>query len=248
MTESYESLWAEINHCDVCKHDERIEPEIRERWKKGAFLPLPGVGPEPNGLPVRYLLVAQEPSASWAKASMDTARKKIASGFRNFNITGGDFAIRWAAHKWLVDKGKEAFLLTDLAKCAVAGKDVYDTVPRRYRNCRHFLEREVDIFRSTLQAIVAVGKEAYRWCIAAAEPNWPPIMSVMHHAMRFPPLRQSSDNEGLPTEAEFAKFVKERNPTSTARLQERELNILSVYKVRFAEIKLSVPRRCQTKG
>jgi hypothetical protein len=71
---------------------------------------------------------------------MDVARGKIASGLKNFNSTGGDFAIRWAAHNWLVNRGKEAFLLTDLAKCPVAGKDVYDTVPRRYRNCRPFLE------------------------------------------------------------------------------------------------------------
>ena len=239
MTESYESLWAEINRCDVCKNDERIEPEIRDRWKKGAFLPLPGIGPEPSGLPVVYLLVAQEPSASWTKGSIDVARKKIADGFRNFNVSGGDFAIRWAAHNWLVNKGEEAFLLTDLAKCSVAGDDVSDTMPRRYRNCRRFLNREVDMFLSTLRAIVPVGREAYRWSIAAAEPNWPPVTKpVTHYAWRFP---QRADNGKSPTEAEladFTDFAKQRNPS--CRLHEREQHILRVYRKQFAEIKARV--------
>jgi uracil-DNA glycosylase len=232
MTESYESLWEEIHLCDICKNDERIEPGIRNGWKQGAFFPRRAVDPEPPDLPVRYLLVAQEPSAGRTKGNMDVAQKKIASGLKNFNCNGGDFAIRWAACNWLVNSG-EAFLLTDLAKCAVTLDDAIMTRSQRYHNCRRFLNREVHSFR--LRVIVAVGKDAYRWCRQAMESDWPPVRWVTHHLYRFP--RPRADNEGLPTEAEFDKFVKERNPTSRARLHERELNILSVYKRQFAEIK-----------
>lgn len=252
MAESYDSLWEEINRCDVCKNDERIELNIRDCWNQEAFFPFRGVDPEPPGLPVRYLLVAQEPSTGWTKGmSPVEARAKVGDGsIKNFNITGGDFAIRWAAHNWLVNKGEEAFLLTDLAKCSVAGDEVNDTRPRRYRNCRRFLTREVESFLSTLRAIVPVGKEAYRWCIATAEPNWPPVTkAVPHYAWRFArSALKGMNNEGLPSEAEFAEFVKDRNPTSRARLHERELNILSVYKGQFAEIKLLAERRDREKG
>ncbi len=235
MAEPYKTLWTKINRCQVCKDDERIDAEIRNRWKTGAFLPLPGIGPEPTGLPVRYILVAQEPSASWTKGSTEAAREKIAAGLRNFSSTGGDFAIRWAAQNWLVNKGKEAYLLTDLAKCSVWGNDVFDTMPRRYRNCSQFLNREVQMFLSTLRAIIPVGNEAYRWCIAEAERNWPPVTkAVPHYAWRFP---QATEEKKRLTKDEwdgFREFVREH---SSRQIHDRERKILAIYKFRFARIK-----------
>jgi uracil-DNA glycosylase len=235
MIDSYDSLWAEISDCEVCKQDERIELRIREGWKQTAFFPFRGVGPEPGDLPVAYLLVAQEPSTGWVKKemSLEEARAKARDGgIRNFDVTGGDFAIRWAAHKWLVDKSKEAFLLTDLAKCSVTGNDVDDTMPRRYRNCRPFLNREVEMFLPGLRAIVPVGKAAYRWCIAAAEPKWPPITdAVPHYAWRFP---KGGDKVNKTDWDEFRDFVTQRNPSR--RVHDRERQILGIYKVEFARI------------
>ena len=243
MSKSYASLWAEIDQCEACKNDDRIDPKIRDWWKQGVFFPLRGVGPEPCGLPVRYLLVAQEPSAAWAKGKMDVARKKVRDGFKNFNVTRGDFVIRWAAHNWLVNKAEEAFFITDLAKCTVAGKDARKTMERRYPNCHPFLHREVEAFLPTLRCIVPIGKEAYRWCIAAAEPSRPRITEwVMHYAWRFPPSLKEADTEGLPTEAEFAEFVKQHNGPSSARLGERERAVLALYKVQFAAVKAELSR------
>ncbi len=248
MSKSYASLWAEIDQCEACKNDDRIDPKIRDWWKQGVFFPLRGVGPEPCGLPVRYLLVAQEPSAAWAKGKMDVARKKVRDGFKNFNVTRGDFVIRWAAHNWLVNKAEEAFFITDLAKCTVAGKDARKTMERRYPNCHPFLHREVEAFLPTLRGIVPIGKEAYRWCIAAAGPSWPRITTVRvtHYAYRF--LRsqpKGADNEGLLTEtefAEFAEFVKQHNPALSARLGQHERAGLARYKKQFTAVKAELSR------
>jgi len=234
MTETYETLWSEINDCEAWKNDERIELRIREGWKQSAFFPFRGVGPEPSDLPVAYLLVAQEPSTGWVKGlGLEEARAAVRDGaIRNFDVTGGDFAIRWAAHNWLVNRGKEAFLLTDLAKCSVAGEDVDYTMPRRYRNCRPFLNREVEMFLPKLRVIIPVGNAAYRWCIAAAEPNWPRVTkAVPHYAWRFP---KGGDAVTEADWDEFRDFVKDRNPSR--RVHDRERHILSIYKGEFARI------------
>ena len=127
----------------------------------------------------------------------------------------------------------------------MAGKYVHETMPRRYRNCRHFLDREVEAFSSTLRTIIPIGNEAHRWCIAAAEISWPPITKpVTHYAYRFPPSEEQGANfEGLPNETAFAKFVQQCNPKSKVQLGMREKCILALYKDEFAEIKESLLKK-----
>lgn len=101
QTTEYDTLWTKISLCESCKFDRRIDPKIRERWQaiETPFLPFPGVGPEPPGLPVRYLLVGMEPSERpKRKKTREYMRRKIAEGSRNFK---GDAHIRFAAHNWL---------------------------------------------------------------------------------------------------------------------------------------------------
>jgi hypothetical protein len=151
MSESLESIWNDINQCskhapDLCKAAEVLLP-LRP------FL-------ESQELPVRYLLVALEPSVR--KKPPSDRQKKRAEMALNFNSTGGDFAIRSAARKWLVDEG-EGFYITDLAKCKIAVKDAPPTRELRVENCRPFLSREVALFSKTLRAIIPVGKESRRF-------------------------------------------------------------------------------------
>ena len=234
---AYDHLWSGINRCVVCTEDRRIDPGIRERWKAEAFLPYPGVGPEPPGLPVRYLLVAMEPSARpKRKKTREYMQKKIAEGSRNFK---GDFHIRFAAHSWLVTKGTEGVVMTDLAKCMVRGKDAGPTASHRYTNCEPWFGREIELFRDTLRAIVPVGNAPHKWLRAFAQDSWPTITKpIVHPAMRFTKWKDGQANyDGLPNEDEFRKFAHWCDPTGTPRLGTRELRLLARWNVQFAEIR-----------
>lgn len=239
MTSSYDRLWTEINPCVACRYDHRIAAGIRERWQSDTFLPYQGVGPEPAGLPVRYLLVAMEPSArpkrNKTRAYME---KRIADGARNFR---GDHHIRWAAHHWLVNPG-EAFLITDLAKCMVPTKDAGTTAPRRYANCWPWLSREIDLFKGTLRAVIPLGDQPHQWCLAFAQKSWPTITEpVVHPAMRFTSWKAAEANyDAVPTDEEFAAFVKWCDPEGTPRLDKRKRGLLARWNVQFAEMRASL--------
>lgn len=119
-------------------------------------------------------------------------------------------------------------------------------MPRRYRNCSPFLNREVHIFLPTLRAIIPVGNTAYRWCLAFAEPDWPPIMKPLpHYAMIITKKMQKkwegADSTGLPTKTEFAEFAEKCNPglaqKHETKLLKRHETLLKIYRKQIAKIK-----------
>lgn len=159
------------------------------------------------GLLARYVLVGMEPSLRpRRKKTREYMQEKIAAGARNFK---GDAHIRWAAHKWFVKKGEEAFVMTDLAKCMVRGMDAGPTASRRYANCSPWLRREILIFADPLRAIVPVGGEPHRWLLAFAQDSWPTTTKpIVHPAMRFTSWKDGKANYiGLPTDEEFGHFA-----------------------------------------
>lgn len=241
---AYDQLWqSEINPCRACIDDRRIDPHIRERWEKEPFLPYPGIGPEPPDLPVRYLLVGMEPSLRpQRKKTREYMRNKIAGGSRNFK---GDVHIRWAAHNWLVTKGEGAFVMTDLAKCMLPTKDADKTAPRRYANCWPWLGREIALFADTLRAIVPMGEEPYRWCLAFAQESWPTITTpIVHPGHRFVGWKDGqADYSGVPSEEEFTQFAQERDPGGTShKLDKRRRGLLARWNVQFAAIRNELDR------
>jgi uracil-DNA glycosylase len=237
---AYDRLWSEINPCEKCKFDRRIDERIRERWRKEPFLPFQGVGPEPAGLPVRYLLVGMEPSARpKAKKTREYMQRKIANGTRNFK---GDAHIRWAAHNWLVKKGAEAFVMTDLAKCMLPTKDAERTAPRRYANCWPWLGREIALYADTLRAIIPMGDEPHRWLLAFAQESWPMITKpIVHPAMRFKRWKDEEANDaGLPSDEEFHEFARWCDPKAKAHLDKRTRGLLARWQAQFAAIRVAL--------
>jgi uracil-DNA glycosylase len=227
MSESLKSIWNDINNCRKC-------PEVL--FPLRPFL-------DSQELPVRYLLVALEPSVR--KKPPSDWQEKRAEMALNFNSTGGDFAIRWAARKWLVDEG-EGLYITDLAKCKIAVKDAPTTRELRFANCRQFLSREVALFSKTLTAIIPVGKESRRFCkeAKANEADWPRITrAVTHYGYRFAGTKAcKADKKVDLTDAEwdaFREFVanKSSRPLCPGK---RERAILSIYKKEFAKIRADV--------
>jgi uracil-DNA glycosylase len=238
----YDAIWAEVEGCRACRDDTLIPVEIRVEWETSSFVAPRCVGPEPQGLPVTYLLVAEEPSTQWAGKTRAEAERRR-QDFRNFNWTLGDFVIRWAAHEWLVEKGREAFLLTDLGRCSVPGRQAGLTRARRYRNCHTFLDREVGCFRDTLRAIVPVGEEAAMWCLGQAEDGWPPITDyVLHWANRFSHRTRFAttvDKAYQPDCDAVNEFIRHGNPESKRLLTPDSpyIGMLRIYKQQFEAIR-----------
>src|SRR5688572_19052528 len=97
--DTYRALWTDISACRVCRDDPRIDEATRLKWERRAFVPFPSKGPEPQRLPVRYLILAEEPSSSWIRGQSREAvlgRLRESKTLRNFNGSLGDFVFRWA--------------------------------------------------------------------------------------------------------------------------------------------------------
>jgi hypothetical protein len=114
-------------------------------------------GPDRDGLPVRYLLVAMEPSARWVTRYVRNG--KSLDDARNFGGAkpDGDSVLQFAAREWLC-ADKETFLLTDIAKCAVLNTKDHPaarTASWRWNNCAPIIRQEAALFH--LKAVVAVG-------------------------------------------------------------------------------------------
>jgi uracil-DNA glycosylase len=240
--ERYVEIWKDIDGCRACRDDPRIDAATKAAWEKSSFVAPHSVGPEPEGLPVAYLLVAQEPSSQWAGRTREVAEQRRAT-FKNFNGSLGDFLIRWAAHEWLVEKGKEAFLLTDLGKCSVPGLQANLTRARRYNNCHTFLHREIECFSTSLRAIVPIGEDAEMWCMGQAETTWPPITPyVTHWGNRFAhntKVAKTVDPSYTPDPALINEFITRTNPTSARRFtaDASRSALLRIYKTQFEAIR-----------
>ncbi len=171
--------WRKIRGCTRCLDDPHIGQCLTA---ERLFYPMPTVGPLPDpSKRVRYLVVAQEPSGSWARNNVD-AQSKIEAGFLCFMRSPGDYALQYALEHWLVDTERESYQISDLAKCALRVKAANVTRLRRYRNCESYLGHEVAMF--PLRAVIAVGSTAYDSLLAESGTDWPPIFPILHYASR----------------------------------------------------------------
>ena len=239
---NYSKLWAQIAHCRKCRDDVRINQQIRTGWDAGTFVPFPSKGPEPSGRPVKYILVAEEPSSMWVGTRTRSEIQKAIredERLRNFNGSLSDFLVRWAARQWLLRRG-EAFYLTDLGKCSIAGLQAGPTRARRYNNCHEFLDREISVLRP--RAIIPVGDDAYMWTLGFAQPDWPEISKpILHYAHRFPQNSNAPrDKTYVPDVDAINRYIQGNRPGSRkifARRDRRAVELLRIYKAQFTALK-----------
>lgn len=235
LRQEYGRLWQEIQGCRRCLTAASIGPRLRE---EPVFIPVPS--PRPPRAPVTYLLVAAEPSASWATSQVD-AESKIAAGFRNFMGSRGDFALQYAVERWLL-RPSEAYFITDLAKCAmsVAAAKVVGT--KCYELCAPFLERELALLQP--RAAIGIGRKAGSWLTARGLAV--PVFQVVHYSplgqKHWPKIESSA---GLPKLDDLQAFIDQRRievPIGRPRpiAQQRDLRLLGVYRQQLTEIRQSV--------
>ena len=216
-----------------------------------SFFPMRPFGPDRDDRPVRYLLVAMEPSAGWVKGYLREG-KDLAKA-RNFGGQDprGDAAVQFAAREWLCEPD-ETFLLTDIAKCAVLNTNEHPasrTASWRYRNCAPILESEAGLFQ--LKAVIAVGSPVHD---ALREREWvgrQPLFRVLH----FSNVASSHRARLLTTDAErdvdeatvdrYRAFIRGRQAAlrqhgpadATVNVSRSAQDLLAVYRKQLGAIK-----------
>jgi hypothetical protein len=204
-------------------------------------------GPDRASVPVRYLLVAEEPSEAGFDKKLEQGRDPEES--RNFGGTtagrAGDSALQFAAREWLCGPD-ETFLLTDMAKCAVrdARHESRDRHQYRWDNCAPILQNEAKLF--DLRAVIAVGGKAHG---ALREQSWVSgyrLFKVMHWAARAAhqeKVLESAADRTLTEETieRFAAFINERRVMVGKDPKELKIGrparaMLVVYREQFAAI------------
>jgi hypothetical protein len=173
------------------------------------FVPLPGPGVLPPGAKrVRYVLVAQEPSARTAFETRRSAKRWIAQGARNFWGQPNDLALQWAVERWLVRGSSDGYVLTDLAKCRVRTDLARGTCDTRYANCAPWLEREIEVTHPA--AIIAVGRTVERHLRRVRRREWPPIYGIGHHSRRRRVAASRKALKWIPSKRTLQRWFDER--------------------------------------
>jgi len=237
--DAHAALWREIHTCRKCLADPALSPILKT---EPVFVPLPGPPARPDGFPVRYMLVAAEPSAAWALSAED-GRDKITRGFRNFMHSSGDFVLQYAAERWLVG-AREAYVITDLAKCAMSIKAARAAGQRCYENCSAFLEREVALFQP--KAMIGVGQKAFGF-LRGRPMAGVQIFGIVHYSVLGQvhwnqQLGGPNWREDLPPLETLQAFFDARRRESLA-LKDRltateiDLKLLAVYRQQFSAIR-----------
>jgi hypothetical protein len=137
-------------------HYKALEARMNERADKDgdAFLP----NPEPQG-PVEYILICMEPSLGrWAR-SIDEARSKVGSGFRNFLSHIDTMILQFCARQYLCKPG-EHYHITDLSKGAMHVRRAGSSRRERYARYDRWyglLKEEINLLARPDARIVAVG-------------------------------------------------------------------------------------------
>lgn len=241
----FDRHWQRIGRCTRCLDDPVIGPYLSA---EPLFIPMPTAGALPDARkPVRYLVVAQEPSGSWARDN-EQARKRMAAGLLCFMRSAGDFALQYALERWLIDPAQESYLLTDLAKCALRVKAADATRLRRYRNCAPFLRDEVAMY--ALRAIIAVGSVAYASLLAQSEDGWPPIFPILHYASRPVTWRRILGKRrglGAGTLRRLQELVDERTLAGfrPRRVGAGHGDLLAIYREQLAQIRRALGRNAR---
>ena len=237
--EAHDALWQEIHACRKCLGDPALLPILKT---EPVFVPLPGPPARPRGYPVRYILVAAEPSAAWA-LSADDGRDKIARGFRNFMHSSGDFVLQYAVERWLLGP-REAYVITDVAKCAMSVKAARAAGQRCYEHCYAFLERERRLFQP--KAMIGVGQKAYKF-LRNRPMTGVQVFGIVHYSVLGQvhwnqQLGGSNWREDLPPLETLQEFFDARRRESLAlkdrlRAREIDLKLLAVYRQQFSGIR-----------
>jgi uracil-DNA glycosylase len=184
--ETFADIWADVATCTICRSDRAIASMLAEE----PFVPFLTRPPRPEQASVRFMLVGMEPGTGWTSSEAD-ARDKIRRGARCFNTVVGDYALQYAAERWLL-RPRDAYVITNLGKCCVGRAAATATRARRYLNCAQYLERELQLFQPT--ALIALGKEAKAVLDRRRQRGWPLVFEVIHHSPAGTP--------NWPTEAE----------------------------------------------
>lgn len=213
-----------------------------------SFYPMRSFGPDRASLPVRYLLVAEEPSEARFDANLQKGMKpEIAQTFGGTSATKSiDSALQFAAREWLCSSD-ETFLLTDMAKCAVRSPDDEPRARMQYRwnNCAPFLREEATLF--DLRAVIGVGNDARE---ALRKRDWGPrhlAFKATHwaaHDAHKKKLLVSSEERHIPGETveKYRAFLDERRAMLGKGAKKQKIGLsaittLAVYRKQFACIR-----------
>jgi hypothetical protein len=215
-------------------------------------------GPDRASVPVRYLLVAEEPSEGRFDDNLQKGMN--AEEARNYGGTTAtksiDSALQFAAREWLCDPN-ETFLLTDMAKCAVRDpqREPRKRMQYRWTNCAPFLRDEANLF--DLRAVIGVGGDA-RAALSKRDwgPHHPPF-KVTHWAARVDDKQAllTSDEERQvagQTVEKYKAFMDERRVMIGKEPKQQNIGVsaittLAVYRKQFACIRRALaepPVRC----
>jgi hypothetical protein len=236
--------------CTTCTQGDS-EHVAALKTQGASFYPMHNFGPDRASVPVRYLLVAEEPSEGGFDAKLQQGMH--AEEARNYGGTTAtksiDSALQFAAREWLCDPN-ETFLLTDMAKCAV--RDPQDEPKQRmkyrWKNCAPFLREEANLF--DLRAVIGVGGDARA---ALRKRDWGPIhpaFRVTHwaaHAEDKQSLLASDEERHIAeqTVEKYRAFMDERRVMLGREPKPQKIGVnaittLAVYRKQFACIKLAL--------
>jgi hypothetical protein len=236
--------------CTTCTQGESREAAAL-RSLGPSFFPMRLFGADRAARPVRYLLVAMEPSAGWVKRYLKQG-KSLADAV-NFGGAkpGGDSVLQFAAREWLCSEN-ETFLLTDIAKCAVINSKKLPaarTARWRWDNCGRILEQEAQLFQ--LKAVVAVGAAVREGLRDRKWVDRLPVYRVLHFsnvaASHRDRILTSNEERAVddPTVSRYCAFVRERQVALRARgVSDERIRVsastrllLAVYRKQFADIR-----------
>lgn len=247
-------LWDRISDCRLCLDDatplegplgcgrRRTVGQVLRRER--VFVPLPSFPVQPPNSRTAWLIVGQEPSTS-ATSQREALRAIRAEGHRNFGGRDDRWtsALRFALRRWLCRKG-EGFLLTDIAKCAMAARTavVEQTRDERFSNCAPWLEQEIEVLRP--RGLIALGNAAFRALRTVRRPGWPPVFRINHHARRGTPRLSSGDRPGqLPSSIQRAFERSESIRRSKGYVSTPgQRRWLAVFRKEFKSIRRAVER------
>ena len=169
--------------------------------------------PEPAA-PVDYILICMEPSlGGWAR-SVEEARARVASGFRNFLAGVEPMLLHFSARRFLCENG-QTYHITDFSKGAMLVQDAGVDRTDRYDRWYALLQEEVDLLAAPGARVVAVGTAVAGHLRRRKFPRQ--VTPVMHYsplASRHRDARLKGHEDGF---REFERSISLEDVLATAR-------------------------------
>lgn len=235
--------------CRLCTEGEGSHA-VALREQGASYYPMHNFGPDRASVPVRYLLVAMEPSEHGFDDRLSAGMNpEDARNFGGSSVKSADGALQFAVQSWLCD-ADETFVLTDMAKCAVRDprQEPRDRRDYRWTMCAPFLRQEVGLFE--LRAVIAVGGEVKSAIAQYAWLGHVRRFRVVHWAARsanVQELLRSADEQEVSeaTVQAYCDFMNERRAAggkgAKAYKVSRSLrSLLTAYRLQFTCIKRAV--------